>query len=67
MFVRGAQIVLASGDQETVLTALTEIAAAARAPFIVENVLAAVAAGWALGIGNDLLQAGIETFEYECV
>jgi cyanophycin synthetase len=33
--------------------------------FALENVLAAVAAGWALGIGSDLLQAGIETFEYE--
>ena len=31
--------------------------------FQIENVLAAVATGWALGISNDLIRAGIVTFD----
>ena len=67
VFVRNGSIVLATGSQETGRFELAGIAAANRQPFALENVIAAVAAGWALGIGNDLLQAGIETFEYEMV
>jgi cyanophycin synthetase len=63
VFVRAGRIVLASGAEESALANLSKIPAA-KQPFVVDNILAAVAAGWALGIGNDLLQAGIETYEY---
>lgn len=65
VYVRDGKVVLATGASET---ALTEVAAipltyAGRVAFQVENVLAAVATGWALGISHDLIRAGIVTFD----
>ena len=65
VFVRDGKVVLATGNSET---ALTDVAAipltyAGRVAFQIENVLAAVATGWALGISNDLIRAGIVTFD----
>lgn len=65
VFVRDGQIILAAGAQETALTTLAAVPATrgggdARQ---VANVLAAVAAGWALDLSPDCMRAGIETFE----
>jgi cyanophycin synthetase len=65
VFVRAAAIVLAEGDKETAVVNLNKLPAQHRQPFAVENILAAVAAGWALGVDHDLLQAGIETYEFD--
>lgn len=65
VFVRDGKIVLATGNSETALTDVSAIPLtyAGRVAFQIENVLAAVAAGWALGISNDLIRAGVVTFD----
>ena len=59
VFVRGGQVVLATGENQVQLVGLTGIPP----DFEVESVLAAVGAAWALGISPDLICAGILTFE----
>ena len=63
--VRAGQIVLANGSHETALTALSSVPATRDGADAaqVANVLAAVAAAWALDISPDCIRAGIETFE----
>lgn len=65
VYVRDGKVMLATGASETPLTEVTAIplAYAGRVAFQVENVLAAVAAGWALGISHDLIRAGVVTFD----
>lgn len=65
VFVRDGKIVLATGASELALVDVSAIPLtyAGRVPFQVENVLAAVATGWALGISNDLIRAAIVTFD----
>lgn len=65
VFVRDGKVVLATGAAERALADVSAIPLTygARVPFQVENVLAAVATGWALGISNDLIRAGIVTFD----
>lgn len=58
VFMRDGNIVLATGKEEILIDNATPHAA-----LTTENSLAAVAAAWALGIGPDLIRAGIETFE----
>ena len=61
VFAREGRIVLAAGEQETPLIALS-----AMKPSTVkypENVLAAVAAAWALGVPSDLLCGGLRAFD----
>lgn len=58
VFMRDGNIVLATGKEEILIDNATPHAA-----LTMENSLAAVAAAWALGIGPDLIRAGIETFE----
>ncbi|MGF6273908.1 cyanophycin synthetase [Massilia sp. UYP11] len=61
VFTRDGRIVLAAGEQETPLIALS-----AMKPSTVkypENVLAAVAAAWALGVPSDLLCGGLRAFD----
>lgn len=61
VFARDGRIVLAAGEQETLLIALS-----AMKPSTVkypENVLAAVAAAWALGVPSDLLCGGLRAFD----
>ena len=61
VFARDGRIVLADGATETPLIAL-----AAMKPSTVkypENVLAAVAAAWALGVPSDLLCGGLRAFD----
>jgi len=65
VFVRDGKVVLATGSSETALVDVSAIPVtyAGRVSFQIENVLAAVATGWALGISNDLIRAGIVTFD----
>ncbi len=58
VFVRGSNIVLATGKEEILIDNVTQHAA-----LTMENSLAAVAAAWSLGIGPELIRAGLETFE----
>jgi len=61
VFARDGSIVLAAGADETRLVAL-----AAMKPATVkypENVLAAVAAAWALGVSSDLICGGLRAFD----
>jgi cyanophycin synthetase len=61
VFSRDERIVLATGASEILLRALT--AQAPGSPRVLENLLAAAAAAWALGIVPELIGAGIQTFE----
>ncbi|HEX8989230.1 MAG TPA: cyanophycin synthetase [Rhodocyclaceae bacterium] len=63
VFVRDGSIVLARGNEETVLSPVAAIpAAGSGTPHEIEDLLAALGAAWALGIGTDLIRAGSETF-----
>ena len=64
VIVRYGQVMLVDGDGEAALTKLADIPLCAdgkNRPQI-ENVLAAIAAAWALGITPDLMRTGVETF-----
>jgi cyanophycin synthetase len=65
VFLRDHRCVLAEGGNEIELPRLNPFAAHAEPPSApaAEALLAAVAAGWALGITADLITAGIQTFE----
>ncbi len=67
VFLDGPHIVLAEGPQETILTELQAIplTEGGTLDFQNMNVLAAVAAAWALNVHEDLIRAGIETFGLE--
>ncbi len=69
VFVRDGWAVLASGASESPLIELAALAIddLDQRPFITENILAAAGAAWALGIGADVIGAGIETFNYGAV
>ena len=61
---RNGLIVLATGAEEKVLTAVASVPALVDDDaFGLESVLAAVAAAWSLGVPPDLIRAGIEGFE----
>lgn len=64
-FVRDGHIVLATGNDEAQLAEIAAIplTSGGRVGLQAENVLAAVAAAWALGISLELIRAGIETFD----
>ncbi len=61
VFLRDSSIVLAFGQEEAALLPLSflSLAQAAQA----EAVLAAIAAGWALGLAPELIGAGLRTFD----
>jgi cyanophycin synthetase len=65
VFVRNGMIVLAEGSTEEALAALDRVALTrgGRIGFQVENVLAAVAAAWALGLPSSAISAGLESFD----
>jgi cyanophycin synthetase len=62
--VREGNVLLATGADEVPLARLADIPLTdgGRASLQVENVLAAVAAAWALGISTELMRTGVETF-----
>jgi cyanophycin synthetase len=63
-FVRDGQLILCEGPSETDLISINEIPIthSGRAPFQVENALAAASAAWALGLSQEAIRAGLETF-----
>ena len=67
VIVRYGQIMLASANGEVSLARLTDIpiTSGGKNQQQVENVLAAVAAAWALDISPDVMRTGIETFFIE--
>ena len=67
VIVRYGQIVLASADGEVSLARLTNVplTLGGKDAQQVENVLAAVAAAWALDVSPDVMRTGIETFFIE--
>jgi cyanophycin synthetase len=69
VFVRDGRIVLAHGAAEQAVgeVAAVPLTLGGRVPFQVENVLAAVAAAWALGVPADIIRVGIETFDVDRV
>jgi cyanophycin synthetase len=67
VFVRDGDVIQATGDKEVRVSTVTAIpiTGGGAVGFQIENVLAAVAATWALGITADLIRAGIELFGTE--
>lgn len=63
VYISAGNIVLASGTEEILISNALQN----RAALDTENVLAAIAAAWALGVSPDLMRAGIETFEQTAV
>lgn len=65
VFVRDGQVVLATGTEEVGVgaTANMPLTYAGRVGFQVENVLAAVAAAWSMGVALEVLRAGVTTFD----
>ncbi len=64
VFVRNDAIVFATGDHETRLMPIDAVPLTwhGRIGFQVENVLAAAAAAWSLGISCEAIRSGLETF-----
>ncbi len=67
VFVKNREVILATGNTETRLARLADIPTVQLGdePFRIDNALAALASGWALGVPQELLAAGIKTFEQE--
>ena len=65
VIARDGQVLLCAGDQETVLIGLQELPCThgGRVGFQVENVIAAAAAGWALGILPKTIATGLQAFQ----
>ena len=61
VFIRDQCIVLAKGSEETALLPLASLKPIKAAQ--PENIMASVAAAWALNISPDLIEAGLRTFE----
>ena len=64
MIVRYGQVMLADSEGEAALTRLGDIPLTedGKNREQIENVLAAIAAAWALGITPDVMRTGVETF-----
>jgi cyanophycin synthetase len=64
VFVRDACVMLAEGGREEVLVPLAQVPLThqGRVAFQVENVLAAAAAAWSLGVPPEAVRAGLESF-----
>ncbi|NEX59680.1 cyanophycin synthetase [Noviherbaspirillum galbum] len=65
VYVRGEQVVLSVGAEESAICELADIPLAASNvwPDRLENILAAVGAAWAAGVPPDLIRTGLETFD----
>lgn len=61
--VSGGQIVLVHGSEMTDVMPLTRLPEGSAEGESLEQVLAATAAAWALGVSTDLLRVGLETFD----
>ena len=60
-------VILATGNNELVLAKVVDVPVLASNEISIEQVLAAVAAAWALGISPELINAGIQTFKASSV
>jgi len=67
VFVRYGRLVMATGRDEVTLveTASIPLLSKGAAAFQLENILAAVGAAWALGLSQELIRTGIETFKVD--
>ncbi|MBB3211929.1 cyanophycin synthetase [Herbaspirillum sp. Sphag1AN] len=67
VFVRDGKVIQATGNSEVRVSdvAAIPLTGGGAVAFQIDNVLAAVAAAWALGITADLIRAGIELFGTE--
>jgi cyanophycin synthetase len=67
VFVRGGRIMLATGSDEVRLCRLGDVPAIGKRKdaATIANVLAGVAAGWALGLSQDVIITGVKTFGLE--
>ena len=67
VFVRDGRITLATGSEEIRLCRLGDVPVIGRQkdPATIANVLAAVAAGWALGLTKEVIATGAKTFGLE--
>ena len=65
VFVRNGHVVLCEGEVETPLISLQDLPCThdGRVQFQVENVLAAAAGGWALGISLHDMRSGLQSFQ----
>lgn len=64
VFVRNGWVMLAAGVQAVPCVEIARVERARRQPTpVAEHLLAAVAAAWALGVGAELIAAGLETFD----
>ncbi len=65
VFVQDGKVVLAEGVQETSLVDLEDLPCThgGRVDFQIENVLAAAAAGWALGLRLSDIRSGLQSFQ----
>ncbi|MHB8973713.1 MAG: cyanophycin synthetase [Pirellulaceae bacterium] len=65
VFVRAGSIIMADGAHERVVARLTDVPLTrhGRIMFQVENVLAAVAAAWGLGVDDNIMRRGLATFD----
>jgi len=64
VLVRGGRVVLATGDRSQPVADVARIElgdSAAQGPGRLDDLLAAIASAWALGISPDLIRTGIET------
>lgn len=64
VFVRGEQVVLATGASERVLGTLDALSLPGGHRPDTAALLASIAAAWSMDIGPDLIAAGIKTFDY---
>lgn len=66
VFVDNGHVVLATGMNQTAVLDLGTIAFPdpEQRPCVTQNIQAAVAAAWALGIAGELIRAGIQTFDF---
>ncbi|GAB3541941.1 cyanophycin synthetase [Noviherbaspirillum agri] len=66
VFLRGDKVVQATGASESPLFELAELAIADldKRPYIVENILAAVGAGWALGVTTEQMLAALASYDF---
>ncbi len=67
VFVRYGRLVMATGKDELTLVEMASIPLlnTGTDAFQVDNVLAAIGAAWALGLSQELIRTGIETFKVE--
>jgi cyanophycin synthetase len=64
LVVREGNIVFAAGPLESPLIELSAVPLLAESGDHLAGILAAVGAGWALGLSPELLRAGIETYHF---